>query len=104
MNNMIAIPAPEALELLKKCPDWKYENQRGGVIKRDFAFKDFNEAFGFMKQVALVADELDHHPEWCNTYNRVSIALTTHDSRGLSHKDFNLAKAIDEIASSILEY
>ena len=57
--------------------------------------KDFNEAWGFMNRVALLAEAQDHHPEWFNVYNKVDIALTTHDASGLSARDVRLAKAID---------
>ena len=89
-----------ALEMLKKLSHWEYADQRGGLIKRDFKFKDFIEAFGFMTQVALLAEKLNHHPEWSNVYNRVSITLTTHDVGGLSRLDIKLAGLIDEIFSN----
>jgi 4a-hydroxytetrahydrobiopterin dehydratase len=67
------------------------------AIRKSFRFKDFNEAFGFMTRVALLADKADHHPEWSNVYNRVEILLTTHDADGLSTRDVALAKAIDAL-------
>ena len=67
----------------------------GLAITRDFAFADFNVAFGFMARVALIAEKLDHHPEWSNVWNRVSITLTTHDAGGLSARDVAMARAID---------
>jgi 4a-hydroxytetrahydrobiopterin dehydratase len=67
------------------------------AIQKSFRFKDFNEAFGFMTRVALLADKADHHPEWSNVYNRVEIVLTTHDADGLSARDVALAKAIDAL-------
>ena len=67
------------------------------AIQKSFRFKDFNEAFGFMTRVALLADKADHHPEWSNVYNRVEIVLTTHDADGLSVRDVNLATAIDAL-------
>jgi 4a-hydroxytetrahydrobiopterin dehydratase len=67
----------------------------GLVIERTLAFADFGEAFGFMMRVALHAERADHHPEWSNVYNRVSIRLTTHDVGGLSDRDFALASLID---------
>ena len=69
----------------------------GAAIARSFAFADFSEAWGFMARVALLAEKQDHHPEWSNVYNRVEIALTTHDADGLSHRDVKLAKAIDAL-------
>jgi len=69
----------------------------GLAIRREFKFRNFNEAFGFMTRVALLADKQDHHPEWSNVYNRVEITLTTHDAGGLSARDVKLAKAIGEL-------
>lgn len=69
-------------------------------ISRQFEFKDFSEAFGFMTRVALVAEKLDHHPNWSNVYNKVEVALTTHDVGGVTSLDIDLAKAMDKIAQS----
>ncbi|GES90462.1 pterin-4-alpha-carbinolamine dehydratase-like [Rhizophagus clarus] len=71
--------------------------QNRDAIKKNFTFKDFNEAFGFMTRIALRADKVDHHPEWFNVYNRVEITLATHECQGLSQRDVNLAKFIDYI-------
>ena len=68
------------------------------AITRRFAFKDFSEAWGFMSRVALVAEKMDHHPEWLNVYRTVEVTLSTHDAEGLTEKDVALAKAMDEIA------
>ncbi|MEM9233077.1 MAG: 4a-hydroxytetrahydrobiopterin dehydratase, partial [Pseudomonadota bacterium] len=62
-----------------------------------FTFKDFNEAFGFMTRIAIMADKMDHHPEWFNVYNRVEITLTTHDADGLSARDVALARFIENL-------
>ena len=78
-------------------PAWRYDPARGGTITREFVFADFSRAFGFMARVALAAEKRDHHPEWSNVYNRVAITLTTHDAQGLSARDVDLARAIDEI-------
>ena len=77
-------------------PDWQHEPKRD-AITRAFKFGDFNEAFGFMTRVALLAEKADHHPEWSNVYNRVEILLTTHDAGGLSARDIALAKAINAL-------
>ena len=73
----------------------------GAAIRRDFTFADFVAAFGFMSRVALLAEKADHHPEWSNVYNRVTIELTTHDAAngagGLSQRDIDLAHAINEM-------
>ena len=79
---------------LADLPEWS-ATRGGKAIARSFRFADFNEAFGFMTRVALLADKADHHPEWSNVYNRVEIELTTHDADGLSARDVALAKAID---------
>jgi 4a-hydroxytetrahydrobiopterin dehydratase len=83
---------------LKDLPEWR-DAPAGNAITRKFAFKDFNAAFAFMTRVALLAEKMDHHPEWFNVYNRVEIILSTHDVEGLSERDVKLAHAVDEIAS-----
>ncbi|RXZ64049.1 4a-hydroxytetrahydrobiopterin dehydratase [Pelagerythrobacter rhizovicinus] len=75
---------------------WSLASDRD-AIERTFTFADFVEAFGFMTRVALLAEKADHHPEWSNVYNRVEIALTTHDADGLSQRDIDMAKAIDAL-------
>lgn len=84
----------ERSEALDGLPDWDFDEGRD-AITRSFAFADFVEAFGFMSRVALLAEKADHHPEWSNVWNRVEILLTTHDAGGLSHRDIDLAQAID---------
>lgn len=75
-------------------PGWLVSGD-GLSINKSFKFNNFQEAFGFMTQVALMAEKMDHHPEWFNVYNRVDIKLTTHDCQGLSVKDIDLAKYIE---------
>jgi 4a-hydroxytetrahydrobiopterin dehydratase len=70
------------------------------AISKTFTFKDFNEAFGFMSRVALVAEKMDHHPEWSNVYKTVSVTLSTHDAGGLTELDVKLAEAMDRIAKA----
>jgi len=84
----------ERADALDALPDWDYDEARD-AITREVMFADFAEAFGFMARVALVAEKMDHHPEWTNVWNRVHILLTTHDAGGLSHRDLELAGAID---------
>ena len=83
---------------LARLPQWNLRDD-GLAIVRKFAFADFGEAFGFMTRVAIAAEKADHHPEWCNVYNRVEITLTTHDAGGLSKRDVGLAKAIDAMVN-----
>jgi len=66
------------------------------MIKRTLTFQNFQQAFAFMTQIALVAEKMDHHPDWTNVYNRVEIKLWTHDAGGLTEKDLRLAKAISD--------
>lgn len=86
----------ERADALDGLPDWDYDEGRD-AISREFMFDDFNQAFGFMTQVALLAEKADHHPEWSNVYNRVTILLTTHDAGGLSARDIEMAEAIEEL-------
>lgn len=76
-------------------PQWHLGIQRGGLMVRTFEFADFAQAFGFMAQVAVLAEKRNHHPEWRNVYNRVEITLTTHDVQGLSQRDLDLARCIE---------
>ena len=82
--------------LLAAHPDWAFEPDRD-AITRTFKFSDFSQAFAFMTRVALLAEVQDHHPEWSNVYNRVTIALTTHDADGLSARDAKMAASIDAL-------
>lgn len=82
---------------LARIKGWKKVKNRD-AIQKSYRFKDFNEAFGFMTRVAIKADQMDHHPEWSNVYNNVSVTLTTHDAGGLSARDILLARFIDSIA------
>lgn len=77
------------------------ETEGRDAIARTFTFKDFNEAFGFMARVALVAEKRDHHPEWRNVYKTVDVVLATHDADGVTQKDVDLAKAMDVIAKQL---
>ena len=96
---MIAkLTAEERAAALRELTGWK-EVEGRDAIQRSFKFKNFNEAWGFMNRVALLAEKADHHPEWFNVYNRVDILLTTHDCNGLSERDVKLAKGIDKLVS-----
>ena len=91
------LTADERKSLLTGLPGWEPVIGRDALHK-SFRFGDFNAAFGFMTRVAIKAQELDHHPEWFNVYNRVDITLSTHDAGGLSERDVALAKFIDSAA------
>ena len=86
------LDADRATALVEALSGWQYDAARGGMITRTFTFADFVQAFAFMTQIALVAQQRDHHPEWSNVYNRVAITLTTHDAGGLSQRDIDLAR------------
>ena len=76
---------------------WSADGGRDALVK-SFRFPDFNAAFGFMSRVALLAEKLDHHPEWTNVYGRVDVLLTTHDAGGVTELDLRLARFMDEAA------
>ena len=84
---------------LAKLNGWG-EVQGRDAIAKTFVFKDFNAAFGFMARVALVAEKMDHHPEWRNVYKTVEVTLSTHDAGGLTERDTALAAAMDRIAGA----
>ena len=83
--------------LTKRLPQWAPTEGRD-ALHRTFKFADFNAAFGFMARAALVAEKLDHHPEWTNVWNRVDVTLSTHSAGGLTDLDVKLALAMDAIA------
>ena len=84
----------------KELTGWSEVSGRD-AIARTFSFKDFNEAFGFMARVALVAEKSDHHPEWRNVYKTVEVVLSTHDADGVTSLDVDLAKAMNRIAAQL---
>ena len=84
---------------LAKLDGWTEVDGRD-AISRKFMFKDFNEAFGFMARAALIAEKLDHHPEWFNVYNRVEVTLATHDAGGVTERDIKLAQEMDRVAKA----
>ena len=88
------LDAAQKSALAAELPDWSVQGEQ---LHRDLQFKSFVEAFGFMTQVALLAESKNHHPNWSNVYNRVSIDLTTHDLGGLSSLDVELATAINAL-------
>jgi len=82
---------------LAPLPGWTLS---GGKLRREFRFTDFSEAFGFMTRAALAAEKLDHHPDWSNGWNRVTVELSTHDAGGLTVLDFELAAEMDRLAGT----
>ena len=82
---------------LSRLAGWSDVAGRDAITKK-YVFNDFNEAFGFMTRAALVAEKMDHHPEWFNVYNRVDVTLSTHDAGGLTELDVELAAAMDRLA------
>jgi 4a-hydroxytetrahydrobiopterin dehydratase len=82
-------------QALARVPKWAL---RDGKLHREFAFADFSAAFAFMTRVALAAEKANHHPDWSNSWNKVAVDLSSHDVKGLSRRDFDLAAAIDTLA------
>lgn len=83
---------------VRSLPDWSVTD---GKLHREYQFPDFTHAFGFMAAIATVAEKMDHHPEWTNVYNRVTINLSTHDAGGITELDFKLANKIEAIAQKL---
>ncbi|MEZ4875502.1 MAG: 4a-hydroxytetrahydrobiopterin dehydratase [Flavobacteriaceae bacterium] len=80
---------------MKELNEWEYAND---ALQTSFEFENFKEAFSFMTRIAFEAEKMDHHPNWANTYNYLEISLSTHSAGGVTEKDFELAKIIDELA------
>ena len=96
---MAAGLSPEAIKTeIDKLSGWRLAKD-GKSVAKSFEFGDFGEAFGFMARVALVAEKMDHHPNWSNSYKTVEVTLSTHDAGGLTARDFKLAAAMDKIAA-----
>ena len=84
---------------LAKLAGWSEVRDRDAITKK-FVFKDFNEAFGFMTRAALIAEKMDHHPEWSNVYKTVEVTLSTHDAGGLTELDVKLAETMNRLAGA----
>ena len=98
MKKVAKLNSAEITAGLKKLPNWKLEHAK---LHREYKFADFVEAFGFMSSVALMAEGMNHHPEWFNVYITVKIDLTTHDAGGISERDFALAEKIEAAAAKL---
>lgn len=90
----------ERAELLPALDGWALVEGRDAITKR-FRFDDFNAAFGWMARVALVAEQMNHHPEWANVYDKVDVTLSTHDAKGLTRRDVELAQRMDQFAAGL---
>jgi 4a-hydroxytetrahydrobiopterin dehydratase len=88
----------EIQEALAELGSWTLENEK---LHREYRFRDFVQAFGFMAQAALLAERAAHHPEWFNVYNRVVVDLTTHEAQGITQKDLDLAHEMEQIAGQM---
>tara|TARA_R110002167_G_scaffold7394_8_gene35042 strand:+ start:967 stop:1269 length:303 start_codon:yes stop_codon:yes gene_type:complete len=97
----MTLQALDLTEVLAGLPDWTAAEGDRPAIARTLKFDDFNAAFAFMTAVALLADKMDHHPEWSNVYNRVEILLTTHDAGGVTDNDKQMAGFIDTTAARL---
>lgn len=99
-NNLMASTQPlsteELTQSISQLEGWSVENKK---LHKNYQFRSFVEAFGFMTSLALVAESMGHHPEWFNVYNRVTIDLTTHDAGGITNLDIDFAKKANELAS-----
>ena len=89
---------PELKEALDHLPGWSVVE---GKLHKEYKFDDFIHAFGFMATAALAIEKMDHHPEWFNVYNRVTVDLITHSAQGITSKDADLAKVLDETAKKL---
>jgi len=94
---MTKLTGPARDTALKSLTGWKAVEGRDAIAKT-FQFADFNRAFAFMTRAALLAEKMDHHPEWFNVYNKVEVTLSTHDAGGVTRKDVEMAKAMDAYA------
>ena len=89
------LPTKRRQEALKTLKGWK-KSRGKNAIEKDFIFKDFQTAFSWMTKIALIAEKMDHHPEWFNVYNKVEVTLSTHDSGGVTELDIEMAKEMNK--------
>ena len=90
----------ERVAALAALPNWRLASGREAIV-RDYRFDDFSEAFAWMTRVAMVAERMNHHPEWSNVYGKVTVTLATHDTGGLTQRDVALAEAMDRLAGDL---
>lgn len=95
------LSSDERLAIATDLSQWSMVTNRD-AITRSYQFKDFKEAFAFMTQCALMAEQMNHHPEWFNVWNRVEVTLSTHDAGGLTKRDLDLARSMDRYANTLL--
>ena len=91
---MMKLSAEEISEQLKNLQGWSIKDEK---LHKDFEFESFNEAFGFMTRASMEIEKMNHHPEWFNVYNRITVELTTHDAGGITQNDINLAKILNSL-------
>ena len=91
---MMRISEAEIIEELKKLEGWNIKDNK---LHKEFQFDSFNQAFGFMTRAAMEIEKMNHHPEWFNVYNRITIDLTTHDAGGITNNDLNLARILNSL-------
>jgi len=92
---MMKLSSEQISEELKNLPGWSVKEEK---LHKDFEFGDFNEVFGFMTRAAMHIEKMNHHPEWFNVYNKLTVDLTTHDAGGITENDINLAKILNSLA------
>lgn len=97
---MIRLPPADIEQELKNLPGWSVVNEK---LHKDFEFDSFNQAFGFMTRAAMEIEKMNHHPEWFNVYNKITIELTTHDAGGITTNDINLAKILNTLAQDFAQ-
>ena len=91
---MMRLSSEKISEELKNLPGWSVKDEK---LHRDFEFESFNQAFGFMTRAAMEIEKMNHHPEWFNVYNRISVDLMTHDAGGITENDIQLAKILNSL-------
>lgn len=98
---MVKVAKSQDIEsFLKKNTGWGRVKGRA-ALKKSYSFKDFNSAFAFMTRIAMVAEQMNHHPEWFNVYNRVDVVLATHDAGGITELDMKMARIMDSFAKKV---